>query len=73
MKWRRDALGGWITLGGEWRLRPVREAPDRGRQGRRWWLYRRGSRYTPTGYYVDAVSFDTAAEGKLYAKGRADT
>lgn len=60
MTWRRTATG-WVSDDGQWRVR----GPIFGQL--MFWLYRQGSRYTPTGRYDDAVQFRTAAQARAYA------
>jgi hypothetical protein len=68
MKWRRTAMGGWITEDGRWGIR----GPIFGKA--MFWVYWRSadalsaSRYTPTGKYDDAVSFPTAAAAKEFVE-----
>lgn len=70
VEWRKDCMGGWITVDGRWRLRvaPSFRLPC-------WWLYGprprltvSASRYTPTGRYEDAVSFLSVKAGKEFVK-----
>lgn len=63
--WRRDALGGWITLDGRWRIRgPIFGKPM-------FWLYRDGVRYLAApGNYDSAVSFPTRAKAQHFADER---
>jgi hypothetical protein len=54
-----------------WNGWTVRRAPsfrvENGQVTRLYWLYRNGSRYTPTGRYDDAVSFPSAPAARAYA------
>lgn len=60
--WRRAANGDWIACDGAWRIR----GPMMGR--RMYWLYRNGTRVTPTGRFEDAVSFTTSSAAKGYVR-----
>lgn len=65
MKWTRTAFG-WTGHNGlcRWAVRgPIMGKPM-------FWLYREGSRFTPTGRFADVVSFKTAREAKKYATQR---
>ena len=59
MKWSKTATG-WTAHDGlcRWTIRgPIMGKPM-------FWLYRDGSRFTPTGRYDDVVSFTTVREAK---------
>lgn len=59
--WTRSWKG-WVSTDGVWTIRgPIFGQPM-------FWLYRDGSRFTPTGRYNDAVSFTTAAEAKAFVE-----
>lgn len=62
LKWRRRAIGGWITEDGKWTVRgPIMSKPM-------FWLYFGTNRYTPTGRYSDSVNFTTSKKAKEYAE-----
>jgi hypothetical protein len=72
MKWRRTALGDWLTTDGRWL---VRRAPSF--KTPRWWVYRTGQpegnrklagRYTPTGKFEDCVGFSTALAARRFVE-----
>lgn len=51
IRWIPTALGDFLSDDGQWRIR----GPIWGK--RMYWLYRNGSRYTPTGSYEDVANF----------------
>lgn len=65
MRWKKRAMGGWITDDGFWMIRgPI--------FGHLYWIYssKSQSRYSPTGEHEDAVSFKTLDSAKRYIKRR---
>lgn len=60
MKWRKRAVGGWITDDGRWVIR----GPIFGKK--LYWVYLYGVRYSPTGGYDKSVSFDSLETAKRY-------
>ena len=68
IKWKKRAVGGWITEDGKWSIRgPIYSKPM-------YWVYgpadRRGraERYTPSGKYDDAVNFKSVAAAKRFVE-----
>ncbi len=62
-------MGGYISADGVFRIRgPLGFKVLAGRKVGVFWLYRNGSRYTPTGHYADAVMFPTALQAKQFAE-----
>lgn len=60
LRWHRAAHGALRSSDGRWSIRgPIFGAPM-------FWLYRDGSRYTPTGRFEDAVHFATAADARRF-------
>lgn len=63
INWLAGPLGnfGAIIFGDRWTIRQITFSA----LGRRtFWVYKNGSRYTPTGKYDDAVSFETLEAAK---------
>lgn len=62
LTWRRSPYGYAATGKSRWTVRgPIWSKPV-------FWLYRDGSRYTPTGSYEDVVRFETSAEARAFAE-----
>ena len=65
-KWRKTAVGGWVTTDGRWIIR----GPIFGKK--MYWIYgpypKHSGRYTPTGRYDDCVSVSTVSEAKELVK-----
>jgi hypothetical protein len=71
IKWITGALGNFVALFGgvRWTIRQVTFSAI---GHRLFWVYRNGTRYTPTGKYDDAVSFDTLREAKEFVAKMVD-
>lgn len=63
--WQTNPVGDYLSNDGRWRLRKVSFGRGAGHPTR-YWLYRDGSRFTPTGAFDDGLSFVSLVKAKRF-------